>query len=157
LRESQPIEVRFEQASESLRFYGSARAEENVRASDRLTDLILDDSHLSTEHGPKRVRMDDGATRIPEYVVEAALDVGDSPVGRPTRARLGEERHLVRDLVANEWKHRVEQIREVHLRRLGAARHYIPVLVDGFDDEEIVGEVHPRATIAPTRHDAALG
>src|SRR5262249_20596088 len=129
----------------------------NVCTPDRLPDLILDDPRVSTEHGSKRVGVNDDATWIPEHIIETALDVGDSTVGRPTGTGLVEERHLVRDLVADEGQNRVEQIRQVHLGRLRAARHSLPVLVDGLDDEEIVGQVHPRATIAATRHDAALG
>src|SRR5262249_40472827 len=96
-----------------------------------------------------RVGVNADATWIPEDIVETALDVGDSSVGRPTGAGLVEERHLIRDLVADERQQRVELIRQVHLRRLGAARHSLPVLVDGLDDQEIVGQVHPRTAIAP--------
>src|SRR5262245_28843997 len=157
MQAANPSEPGFERPRELLHVDGLVHAEEDVRAPESLPDLILDDVRASTEHGSKRVRMDDHAPGVCEHIVETALDVRDSSVSRPTCTGLVEEGHLVPDLVTDERQQRVEQIREVHLRRLCATRHCLAVLIDGLDDEEIVGQVHARAAITPTRHDATFG
>jgi len=99
---SNAIELGLEGAREVLHVDRLVRTQEDVRTLESLPDLILDDLRVSTEHGSEGVRMEDHVPGVCEHIVETTLDVRDSPVRRPARARLVEERHLVRDLLANE-------------------------------------------------------
>lgn len=93
----------------------AAGTEQYVCAGASLPHLILDQSLVSSEHGSKYVGMDSDAVGISEHIVEAALDIGDAPVFRSTRAGLVEQCHLIGDLIADKRQHGVEQVGQVHL------------------------------------------
>ena len=107
-----------------------------------------------SERRAEHVRVDP-TTVVVEHVVEPALDVRHAAVRRPARARLGQDRHLVGDLVADQRQRAVEQVRQIDLGRPLSRRDRPAVVVDRLDDQQIVAQVRPRV-IAGDADAAAL-
>lgn len=112
-----PRQLPYDLAAHAFDVAFAAAPHRDVGPTPRLTDLVLEDVTLPAERRPENVRMDLHPTVVHERVVQSAFDVVDPPVRGATRTQLVKERHLIRELVADEREERVHEVRQIDLGR----------------------------------------